>query len=94
MDKITLGEKEYDLEEDEDNFAYKDGVVYKVFKTTKSVMAMGCIGAMRFVFDESDNIISESYPMTNLNKGFELISKGKIDNYSKVLTAFQKFKNE
>jgi len=92
MNKIKLGEKEYDLEEDRENFAYKNGVIYKVFKTTKSVMAMGCIGAMRFVLDEQGQILSEAYPMMNLSGDFELISEKKMDHFYDVVRAFDVYK--
>lgn len=91
MNKITLGGKEYELEEDKNHFAYKDGVVYKVLETTTSVMAMSCIGRMRFVLDESGDIPAEAYPMINFNNGFDLLSLAQIDRYSKIVEAFNKY---
>lgn len=91
MNKITLGGKEYELEEDKDHVAYKDGEIYKVFKTTESVLAMGCLGRMRFIFDEFGNLLAETYPMMSFDNGFDLLSFAQIDRYSKVVEAFNKY---
>lgn len=93
-EEIELGNKKYTLEIDPERYGYKDGVLYKVHKTTKSVMAMGCIGAMRFVFDKDGNMLAESYPMMNLNNGFDFVTSEQLIKSEKILAAYDKLQEE
>lgn len=91
---IEIGHKTYNLELDQEKFGYKDKTLHKVYKTTESVMAMGCIGAMRFVFDENGDILSQSYPMMDLNKDFTFVSLSEIGRSADIIAAYEKIQKK
>jgi hypothetical protein len=93
-DRIEIGGKTYNLEIDENNFAYDGESLREVFKTKESVMVMNCIGSMRFVFNENGDILAESYPLMNFNNNFSLISLGDIEKFKKINKEFEKIKKE
>lgn len=93
-ESIDICGKMYDLEIDQEKFGYKDKELYKVHKTTKSVMVMGCVGVMRFIFDEKGKSIAESYPMMNLNNDFTFVSLSEIQRSKDILEAYEKIKKK
>jgi hypothetical protein len=86
--EIKLGNKIYQLELDQHHVAYKNETIYPVFKTTETVMAMGCLGRMRFVFDENGDILAEAYPMMNPNNDFEFITDQQVKHWRNVVFAY------
>lgn len=88
LDVAKLGS---DTFTDANQFAYKDGKLYKILESTKSYMVGSCLGHMRVIVDNNE-VIEWIYPLMS-GREYEILDENKISHFKKVLKAVEAFEN-
>jgi hypothetical protein len=86
----TIANTETKLLIDDSDFAYKDGQMFRVWKTEKTFAAGCCMGKIRFVLDENGEELSRSLPLMGFTNGYEGYSKDEIYKAQEIAVSFDK----
>ena len=91
--KIKIADKEDELILLPEVYAYRDGTLYPIYRTARTYTAGCYMGWFTYVID-NDKILATAYPMFNFDNGFEKVTEGAIQNYVKIVAAYNKFKEQ
>lgn len=86
--KIKVCEELDEFTEDND-FAYKDGKIYPIFRSKKTYHAGSCLGQMRVIM-ENGEILQWIYPMMGAGD-YSILNNEMIQKYNQILKAYDKY---
>ncbi len=85
--EITNGQFD-ELTLDSSYYAYKNGLMFDVWVTTKTYCAGSLMGKIRYVLGFEDKVRATALPLMSFDNGYELISSEKLQKYRRILNAY------
>lgn len=74
----------------DDEFAYKDGMIYKMCISNKSYCCGGCLGRFKVILDENGEVLKLLYPLMGGGE-YQILDRSKIEEYRKIIHTFDKY---